>query len=67
MAYKSKPTVEDRNVSLGECISILGRSRSSILRDVEAGRIPRPFKLGGKVYWRLSELRECMEQMRHAA
>jgi len=27
------------------------RSRSSILRDVEAGRLPPPTKFGGRLYW----------------
>lgn len=33
-----------------------GRSRSSLLRDIEAGRIPPPFKLGGRLYWREAEI-----------
>ncbi len=28
-----------------------GRGRSSIYRDVEAGRLPRPLKLGSRLYW----------------
>jgi predicted DNA-binding transcriptional regulator AlpA len=28
-----------------------GRSRSSIYRDVEAGRLPPPIKLGRRIYW----------------
>jgi len=27
------------------------RSRSSIYRDLELGRIPRPIKLGSRLYW----------------
>lgn len=27
-----------------------GRSRSSILRDIEAGRLPKPVKIGGRLY-----------------
>ena len=33
-----------------------GRSRSSIYRDVEAGRLPRPVKLGSRLYWREDEI-----------
>jgi prophage regulatory protein len=29
-----------------------GRARSSIYLDVEAGRLPPPIKLGGRLYWR---------------
>lgn len=28
-----------------------GRARSSIYLDVDAGRLPSPFKLGGRLYW----------------
>ncbi len=28
-----------------------GRSRSAIYTDLEAGRLPRPVKLGGRLYW----------------
>ena len=28
-----------------------GRSRSSIYLDLEAGRLPPPVKLGGRLYW----------------
>jgi len=27
------------------------RSRSAIYLDLEAGRLPQPIKLGGKLYW----------------
>ena len=27
------------------------RSRSSIYRDLEEGRLPNPRKLGGRLYW----------------
>jgi predicted DNA-binding transcriptional regulator AlpA len=28
-----------------------GRSRSAIYLDLEAGRLPEPMKLGGRLYW----------------
>lgn len=28
-----------------------GRGRSSIYRDVEQGRLPKPIKFGGRLYW----------------
>ncbi|MEL7252958.1 MAG: AlpA family phage regulatory protein [Pseudomonadota bacterium] len=28
-----------------------GRSRSSIYRDIENGRLQKPFKFGGRLYW----------------
>ena len=59
--YRVTPTTEDRNVPLSEIMSIYGRSRTSVLRDIEVGRIPQPFKFGGKLYWRLSEIRASMD------
>lgn len=59
-------TPEDRNVPLREVTAIFGRSRSSILRDIDAGRLPKPFKFGSKLYWRLSELRAVQEAQRAA-
>jgi prophage regulatory protein len=29
-----------------------GRSRSSIYRDLEAGRLPTPVRIGRRLYWR---------------
>jgi prophage regulatory protein len=28
-----------------------GRARSSLYRDVDAGRLPRPIKIGSRLYW----------------
>lgn len=28
-----------------------GRGRTTIYRDVDAGRLPSPVKLGGRLYW----------------
>ncbi len=33
-----------------------GRGRSTIYRDLEAGRLPRPVKLGSRLYWREDEI-----------
>ncbi len=33
-----------------------GRSRSSIYRDIAAMRLPRPIKLGGRPYWRETDI-----------
>jgi prophage regulatory protein len=29
-----------------------GRGRTTIYRDVESGRLPRPVKIGSRLYWR---------------
>ena len=33
-----------------------GRDRTTIYRDVDAGRLPSPIKLGSRVYWREEEI-----------
>ena len=33
-----------------------GRSRSAIYADIEKGRLPKPIKLGGRVYWPEAQL-----------
>ncbi|MEX3015980.1 helix-turn-helix transcriptional regulator [Gymnodinialimonas hymeniacidonis] len=38
-------TLSDLSTKLG------GRSRSSIYRDIEAGRLPLPIKFGRRLYW----------------
>ena len=60
--FKPKTTDVDRNIDLREVCTIRGRSRTSTLRDVEAGRIPQPFKIGGKCYWKLSWITEANER-----
>ena len=39
-------------LTLNELRAKLGnRSRSSIYLDLAAGRLPKPIKLGGRLYW----------------
>lgn len=35
-----------------------GRSRSSTYRDIEAGLLPKPIKIGGRLYWDETEVDE---------
>lgn len=44
-----------------------GRSRTSIYRDVEAGRLPKPVKLGSRLYWCESTVDALMSAMSEAA
>ena len=37
-----------------------GRSRSSIYRDIEAGRLPEPIRFGGRLYWVESSVDEAL-------
>lgn len=41
--------------------ALCGRSVASWWRDLAAGRVPAPLKLGGRTLWRVEELREWVE------
>lgn len=41
-----------------------GRSRSSIYRDLENGRIPNPVRLGSRLYWIDEEVDQFLNQHR---
>ncbi len=41
-----------------------GRARSSIYLDVEAGRLPQPFKLGGRLDWREDQVETLLDSQR---
>ena len=44
-----------------------GRSRSSLYRDIEHGRIPEPLRIGGRLYWVESQVDEALSQQQEAA
>ncbi|WP_294620239.1 AlpA family transcriptional regulator [uncultured Roseovarius sp.] len=41
-----------------------GRSRSSIYRDVKAGRLPAPIKFGQNLFWVEHEVDASLEEYR---
>lgn len=47
MRYLSFPELQKK---------IGGRSRSSIYRDLEMGRLPKPIKFGARLYWIESDI-----------
>ena len=40
-----------------------GRSRSTIYRDVQLGRLPKPVKIGGRIYWLEQKIDEVLEHI----
>jgi len=44
-----------------------GRSRSAIYKDLEAGRLPQPVKLGGRLYWPEGDVDAHLRDMREQA
>ena len=43
-------------IDVRQLARLLGRSRASIARDVAAGRLPGPVRIGHSARWRLGEL-----------
>ncbi len=43
-----------------------GRGRTTIYRDVAAGRLPQPTKIGGRLYWREDEINAFVEELTDA-
>jgi len=41
------------------------RSRSAIYDDLNAGRLPKPIKLGGRLYWPESEVDTHLRNLRN--
>ena len=54
MKYLSFPRLRDK---------LDGRARSTIYLDVEAGLLPPPIKLGGKLYWIESQVDEFLARL----
>jgi len=38
-----------------------GRGRTTIYRDMEAGRVPQPTKIGGRLYWDEQAVDDCLK------
>ena len=43
------------------------RSRSAIYLDLEAGRLPQPMKLGGRLYWPEGDVDAHLRDLREKA
>ena len=55
-------------LTINEVRALLGnRARSTIYKDIEAGRLPEPMKLGGRIYWPESELDAHLRALRNSA
>ena len=52
-------------LTLNELRAKIGnRSRSAIYIDLQAGRLPQPIKLGGRLYWAEDELVAHLQNLR---
>ena len=52
-------TFKDLQAKLG------GRGRTTIYRDVASGRLPKPIKLGSRVYWNESDVETALAKLKH--
>lgn len=41
-----------------------GRGRTTIYRDVESGRLPKPVKIGSRLYWPESDIDTAISMLR---
>ena len=46
---------------------LANRSRASIYRDIEQGRIPKPIKLGRSVYWEENQITQHLQYLLDAS
>lgn len=44
-----------------QAAEMLSIGRSTFWREVKAGNLPQPVKIGGVTRWRLADLRRCVE------
>lgn len=47
-------------VDIRAVCALRGRSRASTWRDVTAGRLPKPVKVGGSTRWRVGDVRAAL-------
>ena len=60
----TKRSSQVRLLTLNELRNVLGgRGRTTIYRDIAAGRIPAPIKIGGRLYWREDEIEAFFMEM----
>ncbi|MEL7281062.1 MAG: AlpA family phage regulatory protein [Pseudomonadota bacterium] len=60
-----KPT---KYLNFNELRTKLGnRGRTSIYRDIDEGRLPKPMKFGARLYWAEREIDEIMNGLAEAA
>jgi predicted DNA-binding transcriptional regulator AlpA len=50
----------EARVEIRVLCALFGRSRPSIWRDVAAGRLPAPVKVGGSTRWRVGDVRAAL-------
>lgn len=59
--------IDDKYITLQQLRDKLaGRARSSIYLDIENERLPKPIKLGGRLYWSDQAVNAAMAELQAA-
>ena len=67
MTTQQTPPAKDQYITLNQLRDKLaGRARSSIYLDIEYERLPKPMKLGGRLYWSDSAVNAAMAELQAA-
>ena len=67
MPDTNQQSAKDTFITLNQLRDKLaGRARSSIYLDIKEGRLPKPMKLGGKLYWSERDIDEAMADLKAA-
>lgn len=48
-------------------VKLGNRGRTSIYRDIELGRLPKPMKFGARLYWKEAEIDAILDGLSEAA
>lgn len=67
MTAPQNTPAKDQYITLNQLRDKLaGRARSSIYLDIENERLPKPMKLGGRLYWSDSAVNAAMAELQAA-
>lgn len=57
-------TPQERLLTITEVGLMIGRGRASIYRDMEAGTLPKPIRVGSSIRWPISEINAYIEALK---
>lgn len=67
MTTPQTPPAKDQYITLNQLRDKLaGRARSSIYLDIENDRLPKPMKLGGRLFWSENAVNAAMAELQAA-
>ena len=60
-------TTPDQFINIDAVCKMFGISRATVYRDIEAGLLPKPMKIGRRSRWSQNELQGIQEEIKNAA